>query len=549
MNSIERDVFRPLTQLVSITMPSDCFVHITRRQGIDWTRAINADRGANEEEKWVEIFLSNGIYGSLNVHYEYFRDEDFCLYVRFPFELVVFRIMMGNIDARYRRDLSAYSCLTQWIDLKQRLMDHQSIFWSWISKNNFNNSKTTKCNFSQLLERCQKDEFPRRSRSTHFRRPRSFEFMLSVESALILASPVVSLVGIFFNSRVIRVLVKKQFKKEFAKKQYTYMIVQSVANIFICSIEIVSLVNECQKPFVGLICSSIHTDKFVQYWKLVVGEFFGNFFITMSNLAYVAFAIARLSLVGKRHSSLIQFVSDVNVAKLVAVCVLVSTLVSLVKPFRYIIEIPIISYNLDYPFLFTRAKNVNALKKPVNMLMFVSNVIEEFVNYCLFVVVNLCVDLVLLQKLRQVMREKEARTSEMMAANEKGLERVRQENEKHLREVIKLVVLNSFANISLKMPISITSLNDLRILIFNVNFFSKIKDMLAVDSLTFPYSMRYFCYLEKVCQVFKRFGHVLFIVSMSLNFLFLKRFDKNFQLAIETNNSTKKNKCQNLKQT
>ena len=110
-------------------------------------------------------------------------------------------------------------------------------------------------------------------------------------------------------------------------------------------------------------------------------------------------------------------------------------------------------------------------------------------------------------------------------------DKLKKENETAYKKLVKFVILNSLANVCLKIPICITSLNDLRVIIFRFDFSLFETVHLETNSFVFPYTMGYVCELTKVCQVFKKFGHFLFLVSLSLNFLFLKHFDKNFQLA------------------
>lgn len=304
------------------------------------------------------------------------------------------------------------------------------------------------------------------------------------------------------------------------------MTIMSVFNILSCVCQIVSLINECQQPF-GIFCSSIRKSVFVQYLKLIFAEFFLYFFISMSNLTYIAFAICRLSLVGNNVNKFVKFVTDIDIKKLIGVFIILSCCLTIAKPFNY--KITDISYeDTEFPRLFYKRSRLSHIK-PIIIVLLSANVVYDVFNSILFVIVSLIVDVVLLRKVGQVMQEKEEKMASQIQSSR---DKVKKENEASYKKLVKFVVLNSLANVCLKIPSCVTSLNDFRVFIFRFDFSLFENVHLATNSFVFPYTMGYVCELAKVCQVFKKFGHFLFLVSLSLNFFFLKRFDKNFKLAI-----------------
>lgn len=344
---------------------------------------------------------------------------------------------------------------------------------------------------------------------------------------------IISLFGLVINSLVIFVLINKQFEKEFKQKQYSYLIVYSTFNLLVCFIQILSLINECQQPF-GLFCSSIRQSLFVQYTKLVFYEFFLHFFISMSNLTYVAFSLCRLSLIGSENNKFIQFISEFDPKKLILVFILFSTCLTLVKPFKYSIELTVNHDDYeqeDFPNLFYKYKTLTDLNLSMFKMRLILDVLYDFVNYCVFVLVNLVIDILLLNRVWQVMLDKEAKMSEQIREKQKKLKR---ENRESFRKLVKMVAWNLVCGVVLKIPNSVTSLNDFRLLVFNLNFdfFSRLN--FQPNEFAFPYSMGYLCLLAKVCNVFHSFGHFLYLTSLTANFFFLKRFDKNFQKAFAT---------------
>ena len=112
--------------------------------------------------------------------------------------------------------------------------------------------------------------------------------------------------------------------------------------------------------------------------------------------------------------------------------------------------------------------------------------------------------------------------------------KLKRENRESFRKLVKLVVCNSLCGVLLKLPNCIMSLNDLRILFTDFNTGRFFDSTFWTSYFIFPYSMGYLCAIAKVCLVFQTFGHFLYLVSVSTNLFFLKKFDKNFTLAFET---------------
>lgn len=539
--SIQTDLFSSFEEIIYFQMFYSNFDHLAKRQGIEWLRSMN---------QRIKIDLNN--HTSLEEHkskirvisFEYehdlalrssnldmFQDEDFCVYRSYPFnQLVLLDIVIGEFTHNW-------TCLFFWLFRFHRQLEQHRHF---MVIQNFYFNESHRCNFTKHLELCDKKKLAVNPPTKDYFEPLSF--LVSTEFLVILLSPVAGLIGIVSNSLVIVVLVNKKFKKEFEQKQYVYMIIYSACNILVCFFQIVSLINQCQQPF-GLFCSSIRKYFAIQYMKLVFGEFFLHFFISMSNFTYVTFSLCRLSLVGTEKNPLVTFVSTSGSVKLIAASVVLSTGLSIIKPFDYTIDFsePIYkSYQLDdFPNLFYKNKSMYSLRAWIFKLKLILGVAYDFVNYCVFVLVNIVVDLVLLRRIRRIMLQKEAKMAEQTRAQRK---KIKKENRISFRKLVKLVFWNSMTGVLLKIPNSVTSLNDFRLVVsqFSIKFFSMVN--FETNQFTFPYTMGYLCMLAKACLVFQSFGHFLYLISLTLNLFFLKRFDRNFSLAFDTIFSSDKNK-------
>ena len=128
-------------------------------------------------------------------------------------------------------------------------------------------------------------------------------------------------------------------------------------------------------------------------------------------------------------------------------------------------------------------------------------------------------------KIRKVFSERKKKFGELL--NEHLKEAHKNESEKAIENITWMIVLNAFVNFSCKMPLSIISINDLRIIIlyrFNQDFFKISKRIFS-----FPYTMQNLCHTDDICLIFFNFCTFLYVISLSVNIFFYYRFDRNFR--------------------
>lgn len=309
------------------------------------------------------------------------------------------------------------------------------------------------------------------------------------------------------------------------------MALNSGSNIVILIIQIFGLVSECHSPF-GIYCSSIYTSEFAQYFKIVFGESISTFFRLVSNFSYVAFAINRLSLVGT-SGKFVKFFSDLSVKIFILFVVLISAGLCTVKGFRYRIN----DHQLDekFPTIFYRQPfDVEYIDdtKLAYSLLFTFDALCDFINYVLFIVVNLVFDVTLFVRMRATLRQKLARFSN-------SDEKKQAEAREAIERVIRLVLLNAALNLVFKLPVSIVSLNDLRLLV--VARFTDLTRFNERRAFEFPYSMRELCHIDDVCLVYLDFSNMMFFLAISSGFFFYKAFDSKFKEAFNTFKSNMNN--------
>jgi hypothetical protein len=120
----------------------------------------------------------------------------------------------------------------------------------------------------------------------------------------------------------------------------------------------------------------------------------------MSNFTYVAFAFNRVSLVDQNHNILTKFMADVGIKKYITASFVISAGLSVVKALLF--EVNLSRPDANYPTIFNQNPNkmywYNETKYHVIIIF---NAIFDIVNYLLFIVINLLVDILLIVKLRQ----------------------------------------------------------------------------------------------------------------------------------------------------
>lgn len=123
----------------------------------------------------------------------------------------------------------------------------------------------------------------------------------------------------------------------------------------------------------------------------------------MNNFSYLAFAFNRISLIGRDHPKLVEKMSNMKIRKYLSVTSIISISLSVVKGFKYRINYD--HSELNYPYLAdTDIQNIK--RNWTNDLYTISNFISDTLNYVLFVLVNLIVDVYMLVRLRQTLNQK-----------------------------------------------------------------------------------------------------------------------------------------------
>lgn len=193
---------------------------------------------------------------------------------------------------------------------------------------------------------------------------------------------------------------------------------------------------------------------FVQFFKIVFEQFLGTALRFLANFTYLAFSRCRLSLIGKEHGKLVMHVSkDSTIRTYPIITSLICLILAVVKYFRFL---PVYSFgyfsddfsDLSYPERFSMFSIINIKQTEVRVYMGFDCFVD-LVNYILFMVVFLVLDIKMVKELKKTLKEREKLDNS---------ERKKRENEQAINRAILLAILNLIWYVFLKSPILVNSI-------------------------------------------------------------------------------------------
>lgn len=246
----------------------------------------------------------------------------------------------------------------------------------------------------------------------------------------------------------------------------------------------------------------------------------------MLNFSYVAFALNRIAVIKKDENKLLKFMSKVSIKKYISVCFIISLALSAMKYFKYDI-------NYGYPSMNYPISNewdiFNIQENPYTFdtVYFIINSISDIINYIVFVLICLFIDVFMIRELRKVMADKLQKIECLYAAQSKTkVENTKKENDEAMNKAVRMVVINTAIGILFKMPLCF-----IPILNVYAEFYYKDSNKLNIH----PAFGRFYSSLFRT-GFYGRitdFADLLFILSMSFQPLIYKRFDKKIQIGFD----------------
>ena len=523
LRSISGEIFKSKKYLFLLLIHPMILRKINHKQGIEWIRDMNFDLNINfsrepskEEYKHFNrlkvIILTRKINNPHTPITMLLPDEDFCIYVHFPFnQLVIVNEYYSDGTIGTRNFNSELSCTYLWLVqyyeyyIEYLKLNENSIRYMEKVLNSTAFKSISRCDFEKRIKSCNKSNYHRKDiwDENDF-----YILNKKIQIAFKISLYPISLFGLITNFIVVLVILKKENSDLFKEfKQYNYLYLNSIFCMLISLIELLSWMTECFYPF-EVFCPEIRKLIGIQFFKIIFRECFVTLFRFMCNFTYIAFALNRISLIGKDHGKLVTFMSEVGIKKYIGVTFLISLLLSWMKYFQY--EVNYFYPNLDFP-MFNQVSMAYIKSNTLKDVFFILNVISDLVNYFVFVVICVVIDICMVVQLRRILNEKLNKSQSM---NQKQNESKTTECEEAVNKAIKMVVLNSAIGIFFKFPVCfIPLLNvyaDDKNIDHNLNFSEFFHYLLDSEFYSLIQDMSYF----------------LFTLSLSIQMFIYYRFDK-----------------------
>ena len=286
-------------------------------------------------------------------------------------------------------------------------------------------------------------------------------------------------------------------------------------------IELLSWMTECFYPF-EVFCPEIRKLVAIQFFKIIFTECFVTLFRFMCNFTYVAFALNRISLIGKDHGKLVTFMSKIGIKWYIGATLFISSVFSWIKGFKYEVNYIYPDPYFPLPIEFNLLKNTITYSTFRDFIMIYMS-ISDLVNYLVFVVVSIVIDICMVVKLRRTLNEK-AKKSESL--NQKQNESKKAEFEEAVNKAIKMVVLNSIIGIVFKLPICIVPLLNAYARFYYKNLLYKYDHPRFGEFFSMLVNSGFYDLIQDV-------SHFLFVLSLAIQMFIYKRFDKKFRTGYE----------------
>ena len=388
----------------------------------------------------------------------------------------------------------------------------------------------SKCDFQYRLSLCNRSTY--RTENWWGR----YDYIIlnkKLQSVYKIGKYLVALFGIVTNLMVVIIILHKKNKEIFKDlNHYSYLWLNSVFNLLILIITLLSWINECFYPF-EVFCPEIRKIIFIQIFKILFKEVIVTLLKFMCNFAYATFALIRIALIGKQPNKIVKFISELDIRIYIIVTFLISSSLSWIKFFKY--QVNYFEPNLNYPIsnewdlmkmadLINRKGDIYINKYFVlyipYQVYFIYNIVSDIINYVIFVIIIISIDIIMLVRMKRILQEKLKWYDK--ETNRLKYEAKMKENDDLVNKLIKMVVINTAIGILFKLPSSFMSIVDLC-----ATFYFQNRNNL----FTRPAFGEFYFILSNTgfSKLLVDINEFLFILSISIQFFIYKRFDKKFQ--------------------
>jgi hypothetical protein len=452
--------------------------------------------------------------------YEY-PDEDLCLFKEFPHKRLVYPIIVAG------KRLEC-TCTLYWLQSNINYFDYD-ISVTFEYDVNYENGIFTKtvfvfcnelfnsseCNLEQrfgmchILEYNETHTFSFQSDMDIFYMIKFLEFIL-----LVILGPIFCFVGVIHNVLTILVIRNKSRKKEFQESMYGYIKVNAVFNILYCFIMGLKLMNTCIFYGPSVFCSNVYQEDWAQMLKIILVHFLGNVIKMCSNFSYLIFSLSRLLLLTKHKKGEVGgsgggsfgqiklSKKSKNVKILFLSIILFSFILSSFKLFQYKINYDFDSRK-EFPIeirdeFYCESESNKFQCKLFNLF----KIVNRALNDVLFVILNVCIDLILVRKFKLHMNRKLRQINDV--AQHKIIE-------KSKKSINRMILFNSF-----------------------IYTFSHLPEFtMTILLIVYTQEITNFCVIKFSCDLLNEEAEFFCLISIVCQFYVFKIFDKNFKKSFD----------------
>lgn len=512
LKKIETNTFENMTFLKIIRLDI-YFARNFLHDDLSWIKSINKNINIKLDDRNQAIKLSNKLVVIDIFHAdepfsdatytanEFFANEDFCIYVKFPFNQM---ILLSISDGIQRNNSFNFTCTYHFIRTLNRLLynDLMLTYFKESILHDFEN--ISHCDFIRMFYRCESYKFKRNFDYQNFK-----DFVVIIDFiTLNVINPVLCAIGLFFT------LLTTIFLKPKTLKQSHYIFLKTYSGL--CSIYFIltltSLVSEC--PFYnGMFCSYLWTWKYVQYYNIIVLNFARGVIKFTLNSIIIGFTYSRF--INVKCSLDSKLAKDINLRLFLIINLSMG----------FILNILIFFFlwpNHSQPLVkspFNLIEDDILFKNKFNIILKYLNLFYESVTNFLLFFINIIIDWVLFFYLKQViiknidLKKKFNMTSRVMNLQNNEL--------RHFKVTFIVSIINSFFKLLQTLPV-----------IYSFMHFFTLENGLNIETIVDAFMVK-ICFKFSLDRLIIHFCHMSYCLSLFLNFFFYFCMDKTIIISLK----------------
>ena len=519
VESIQMDLFLNFKYLNLFCLNLDNLESFLHKSDNSWMKYLNNEVNVNISN---ESEIDKNIYRSFlleintkgkesnqsNVSFERFYlypNEDFCLFKHFPHHHLVYPLiftgvklectctimwLIQNLEFYIDRIESSDYVVVSFYDSYEDFYNHTTRACYYSYQNDIN-----QCNFTERFAYCNKSDYV----ISKINPLNDLEVLFDIKwvelIVFLFLQPAICAFGLVTN--LLSILTLNQhldLKLEKEKRISKHILMNSIFNFIYCMIFLLKLINVCIFD-ISPYCSPVYTNESSQYFRIVFIYFLGNVIKLCSNTSYISFALSRFSLTINNENKLLKKFNQLNLKLFYFVTIIVSVLLSLFKLFQYQING---IYNSFKSFPFETYDIGNCGNDDMYCYLFrYLNLLNDFISYFLFFLVNLILDIYLMRNSKNNLENKRKIVKDHL----KLITAIKSQ-----KKITKMLLLNGLLFILAYTPELIT-----RILL-----------------LKFEKNLYNFCSEYLSCKEVIDLAEFFTFLSISFQFFIYKKFNNNF---------------------